>query len=134
MCSVTPRLDLDIGDLGETQRECRDGSRPLEGRIDGDARALLTNGYADAGAEIAGAKRRKIKRRAIGDGDVQTACQQSCPTGAITFGDLMDPDSGVSRLLKSPRAYQVLAELGTRPNVGYLKRIRRPLPIGGEKP
>jgi molybdopterin-containing oxidoreductase family iron-sulfur binding subunit len=74
------------------------------------------------------------QRRAIGDGDVQTACQQSCPTGAITFGDLMDADSRVSRLLKSPRAYQVLAELGTRPNVGYLKRVRRPLPTAGEKP
>ncbi|HXI57435.1 MAG TPA: 4Fe-4S dicluster domain-containing protein [Polyangia bacterium] len=74
------------------------------------------------------------QRREIGDGDVQTACQQSCPTGAITFGDLMDPDSRVSRLLKSPRAYQVLAELGTRPNVGYLKRVRRPLPAAGEKP
>jgi len=74
------------------------------------------------------------QRRELGDGDVQTACQQSCPTGAITFGDLMDAGSNVARLLKSPRAYQVLDELGTRPNVSYLKRVRHPIPGAEEKP
>jgi molybdopterin-containing oxidoreductase family iron-sulfur binding subunit len=74
------------------------------------------------------------ERRTVADGDIQTACQQSCPTGAITFGDLMDDDSRVSRLLSDRRAYRVLDELGTRPNVGYLKRIRRPAPGAGDKP
>jgi len=64
------------------------------------------------------------ERRAIADGDVRTACQQSCPTGAITFGDLKDPDSRVSQLLAGRRAYKVLDDLGTRPNVGYLKKVR----------
>jgi molybdopterin-containing oxidoreductase family iron-sulfur binding subunit len=65
------------------------------------------------------------ERRPMADGDVQTACQQSCPTGAIVFGDLKDPESRVSKLLEGRRAYRVLEELGTRPNVGYLKKIKR---------
>jgi molybdopterin-containing oxidoreductase family iron-sulfur binding subunit len=64
-----------------------------------------------------------LQRREIADGDVATACQQSCPTGAIVFGDRADPGSRVSKLLAGRRAYRVLDELGTRPNVGYLKRI-----------
>jgi molybdopterin-containing oxidoreductase family iron-sulfur binding subunit len=66
------------------------------------------------------------ERRAVADGDVQTACQQSCPTGAIVFGDLQDPGSRVSKLLAGRRAYRVLEELGTRPNVGYLKKVKPP--------
>jgi Fe-S-cluster-containing dehydrogenase component len=63
-------------------------------------------------------------QRKLADGDVQTACQQACPTQAITFGDLKDPDSRISRLRRSPRYYRVLEELGTRPSVGYLKKLR----------
>jgi molybdopterin-containing oxidoreductase family iron-sulfur binding subunit len=65
----------------------------------------------------------KEKRRLV-DGDIQTACQQACPTSAIVFGDLKDPNSRVSRLERNPRYYRVLEELGTRPNVGYLKKVR----------
>ena len=74
-----------------------------------------------------------LGRRALRDGDIETACQQSCPTDAIVFGDLADRNSRVSRLLAGPRAYRVLDELGTRPNVGYLKRIKRaPTTPGGD--
>jgi molybdopterin-containing oxidoreductase family iron-sulfur binding subunit len=66
-----------------------------------------------------------LQRRPLADGDVATACQQSCPTGAIVFGDLADPGSRVSKLLAGRRAYRVLDDLGTRPNVGYLKRLTR---------
>jgi molybdopterin-containing oxidoreductase family iron-sulfur binding subunit len=62
--------------------------------------------------------------RQIADGDVQTACQQSCPTHAIVFGDLMDPKSRISHEMKDGRTYRVLDELGTRPSVSYLKKIR----------
>jgi Fe-S-cluster-containing dehydrogenase component len=62
-------------------------------------------------------------KRALADGELQTACQQSCPTQAIIFGDLKDPNSHVSRLRRSRRHYEVLEELGIRPNVGYLKKI-----------
>jgi molybdopterin-containing oxidoreductase family iron-sulfur binding subunit len=64
-----------------------------------------------------------LQRRPIADGDVATACQQSCPTGAIVFGDLADAGSRVAKLMAGRRAYRVLDELGTRPNVGYLKKI-----------
>src|SRR5579859_1833860 len=66
-------------------------------------------------------------KRELADGDIQTACQQACPTQAIVFGDLKDPNSRVSRLQRSQRRYQVLEDLGVRPNVSYLKKVRNPL-------
>ena len=63
--------------------------------------------------------------RAVKDGDIQTACQQTCPTQAITFGNLKDEGSTVSKLTHSPRAYHVLEELGTRPGVTYLRKVVR---------
>jgi Fe-S-cluster-containing dehydrogenase component len=66
-------------------------------------------------------------KRELVDGDIQTACQQACPTQAIVFGDLKDPNSRVSRLRAGRRHYEVLEELGVRPNVGYLKKVRNPL-------
>jgi molybdopterin-containing oxidoreductase family iron-sulfur binding subunit len=64
----------------------------------------------------------------IPDGEVQTACQQTCPAGAIVFGDLNDPDSRVSRLADSERAYRLLEELNTKPRVTYLAKISNPHP------
>jgi len=58
------------------------------------------------------------------DGEVQTACAQSCPAGAIVFGNLADPRSRVSRLAASPRAYRVLEELNRQPAVYYLTKVR----------
>jgi molybdopterin-containing oxidoreductase family iron-sulfur binding subunit len=66
-------------------------------------------------------------RRELADGEIQTACQQACPTQAIVFGDLKDPNSRVAQLQRSRRKYQVLDELGTRPNVSYLKKVRNSL-------
>jgi molybdopterin-containing oxidoreductase family iron-sulfur binding subunit len=71
--------------------------------------------------------------RTVKDGDVQTACQQTCPAQAITFGNLKDGGSRVSKLSASPRSYHVLRELGTRPAVTYLaKVIRGTVPGHGE--
>ena len=58
--------------------------------------------------------------RTVRDGEVTTACAQSCPTGAITFGNLLDPESRVYRLAHSGRAYRVFEGLGTDPSVYYL--------------
>ncbi|WP_319407392.1 4Fe-4S dicluster domain-containing protein [uncultured Desulfosarcina sp.] len=65
----------------------------------------------------------KNEKRAIRDGEVVPACAQTCPTGALTFGSLMDPASRVSQLIKDPRAYQVMGYLNTKPAVIYLKKV-----------
>lgn len=55
------------------------------------------------------------------DGEIQPACAQTCPPGALIFGDLTDPDSRASQLARSRRAFRLLDELGTDPGVIYLK-------------
>jgi len=74
---------------------------------------------------IAGKDRARDEKRAVRDGDIQTACQQTCPTQAITFGNLKDEGSAVTKLTHSPRAYHVLEEVGTRPSITYLRKVVR---------
>ncbi len=62
----------------------------------------------------------------LNDGEVLTACQQACPTQAITFGNLNDDKSAVTELHRNPRAYSVLEELDTRPRSMHLAKIRNP--------
>ena len=58
------------------------------------------------------------------DGEAKTACAQTCATGAITFGDLNEPDSAVNKAIAAAHAYKLLdAELNTRPAVTYLARV-----------
>jgi len=83
----------------------------------------------------------KNEDRLIRDGEVQTACQQTCPTQAITFGNLSDSDSRVTQSWKqqhmefghqehndeqqtTARGYRVLEEINTEPSVMYLARVR----------
>jgi Fe-S-cluster-containing dehydrogenase component len=63
------------------------------------------------------------------DGTISTACQQACPTEAIVFGDLSDPNSRVSRLHADQRHYDLLPELYTKPRNKYLARVRNPHPM-----
>ena len=81
---------------------------------------------------LAGKDHARDEKRKVRDGDVMTACQQTCPTQAITFGNLKDDQSAASKQRHSPRAYHVLEELGTRPGVTYLKKVVREHP--SEKP
>ncbi len=70
----------------------------------------------------------KNKKRPIEDGEIKTACEQACPTGAIVFGDLNDPKSRVRAAQQRPRAYELLQELNNRPRVNYMARISNPHP------
>ena len=66
----------------------------------------------------------KNENRKIYDGEVTPACAQTCPTGALVFGNLMDPSSRVRRMLDDARAYQVMGYLNIKPAVIYLKKVR----------
>ena len=72
----------------------------------------------------AGKLQAKLEKRPMKDGDVRTACQQTCPTNAIIFGDGNDPESEVSKALQSERTYYVIEEVSTIPGVGYQTKVR----------
>jgi molybdopterin-containing oxidoreductase family iron-sulfur binding subunit len=60
----------------------------------------------------------------LADGDIKLACEQSCPAGAIVFGDMNDPQSKVSSFIQDSRHYRMLEEFNFRPSVGYLTLVR----------
>ncbi len=70
----------------------------------------------------------KVQGRDIKDGDVVTACQQACPTDAIVFGNLNDPNSKVSKLKAQERNYGLLEDLNTHPRTTYLAVVKNPNP------
>jgi molybdopterin-containing oxidoreductase family iron-sulfur binding subunit len=69
-----------------------------------------------------------LETRAIRDGEVVTACQQACPAKAIVFGDILDPESAVTRRKVGARDYALLEEANTRPRTTYLARIEPSVP------
>ena len=70
----------------------------------------------------------EIEGRAVRDGEIVTACQAVCPTEAIVFGNINDPNSRVSKLKALERDYSLLGDLNTRPRTTYLSALRNPNP------
>ncbi len=66
----------------------------------------------------------KRENRGMADGDVKTACQQTCPSGAIVFGDVNDVNSDVHKLFNNERSYHVLEDIGVQPSVKYMGKVR----------
>lgn len=66
--------------------------------------------------------------RDIAANEIQTACQQVCPTNAIVFGDINNAESDVTRLKAEPHNYGILTETNTRPRTTYLAKFRNPNP------
>ncbi|MBC7924100.1 MAG: hypothetical protein H7039_00435 [Bryobacteraceae bacterium] len=82
-------------------------------------------------------RRTEIDARKVGryieDGEIQTACQQACPTRAITFGDINNRTSAVTLRKKDKRNFSLLAELNTRPRTTYLAEERNPNPLSPKR-
>jgi molybdopterin-containing oxidoreductase family iron-sulfur binding subunit len=66
----------------------------------------------------------KDKKTKIKDGDLRTACQQTCPTDAIVFGNVNDKESQISKWISNPRTFRSMEILNTRPAVNYLTKVR----------
>ena len=78
---------------------------------------------------ISGAKiTAKNENRELVDGDVKVACQSACAMDAITFGDIIDTDSEVSKAKSLSHDYSLLKELNTKPRTTYLAKFRNPHP------
>ncbi len=119
-------------------------SAEMEGKLDVDLVALALNPdvvkrsrgvmekctfcvqrIADAKAEVVrGGRAMGEHGKILKDGEVLTACQQSCPTQAIAFGDLNDEGSAVRKMYNDPRNYSALGEIGTQPAVTYMTKVR----------
>ena len=72
--------------------------------------------------------KRQNEHRELSDGDIHTACQQSCPADAIIFGDINDEQSEVSKAKRRNRDYALLGQIGTSPRTTYLAKIRNQNP------
>jgi molybdopterin-containing oxidoreductase family iron-sulfur binding subunit len=72
----------------------------------------------------------RLEDRDIRDGEIKTACMQSCPSGALSFGNVKDPEAAVVQWKRDPRGYHMLEEINVRPAVTYLAKVLHQPPVG----
>ena len=72
----------------------------------------------------------RLEDRAVRDGEIKTACMQSCPSGALSFGNVKDPEAAVVKWKRDPRGYRMLEELNVGPAVTYLAKVLHQPPAG----
>ena len=66
----------------------------------------------------------RLQNKELKDGDIKTACEQSCPTDAIVFGNYNNKESRVRKGFEDPRGYAVLEEFFAKPSIRYLSKVR----------
>ena len=72
---------------------------------------------------VEGKNNAKLENRPANDGEIKMACEQSCPSDALVFGNMNDPESKISKLINNNRSYRLLEELSTLPSVFYQSKI-----------
>jgi Fe-S-cluster-containing dehydrogenase component len=97
-------------------------AEPLNSQLNPDV-TVRTNGVMEKCTLCVQRINRAKRAGQVADGQLQPACAQACPTDALIFGDWNDQTSRLNALAHGPRAYKLLDELGTEPNVVYLEKV-----------
>ncbi len=122
---IPPRLRKKVEEIGKMQFNPHVTVRS-RGVMEKCSYCIQRVNQARQDAKIAGTWSEADQVAPVADGLVQSACQQACPTGAISFGDILDPNSEVAKEKESHRTYLLLGYLNTRPRTTYMMRVRNP--------
>ncbi len=123
---IPPRLREKLDEISRMQKN-PDVTVRMRGIMEKCSYCIQRTNYAKIECKLSDIKDAKGKSF-IPDGFVQTACQQACPSDAITFGDILDPNSKVSKLRDNQRSYLLLGYLNTRPRTSHMVRVNNPNP------
>jgi Fe-S-cluster-containing dehydrogenase component len=123
---IPPRLREKLDEISRMQKN-PDVTVRMRGIMEKCSYCVQRTNYAKIECKLSDIKDASGKSF-IPDGFVQTACQQSCPSDSIVFGDILDPKSKVSQLRQNQRSYLLLGYLNTRPRTSHLIRVNNPNP------